>query len=200
MVKHQKFSKYYHLGCSSNITYWISDIFLVKAQSALSWWSNRPLSLDELQNLQRNLFLTCSSFFLSTFGHSLFIKSFNERKIKVSYSFKVQWRKTRRSNSKSIRREKLGREEVREQLSSVANCLTSSYTGEGINVWGAIVWRAIIQGTIAWRGIIQGQFLLGAIILEGNCPGGGGNNPGCRTIAPEENCPWVIAPGWLPCE
>ena len=32
---------------SSSITYWKSDIFLVKVQSALCWWNTKPLSLNE---------------------------------------------------------------------------------------------------------------------------------------------------------
>ena len=35
---------------SSNITYWESDIFLVKVKRGLCWWNTRPLSLNEFQN------------------------------------------------------------------------------------------------------------------------------------------------------
>ena len=38
---------------SSNITYWKSDIFHVKVQSALCWWNTRPLSLNEFQNFYK---------------------------------------------------------------------------------------------------------------------------------------------------
>ena len=43
------------------------------------------------------------------------------------------------------------------------------------------------EGELSRDNFCWGQLYSRAIVR------GGGNNPGCRTIAPEENCPWMTA-------